>query len=631
MTDGEEKITVLGSLLSELGMMKATYTPEKNFNLHFPSLSAPSLYEQYLRMNHYVVGKPMSQREKERLLRRFNAKNSAAGKLEIADDGSFEATLKFDGEHGSKEFLYSGAKDDLSALPGWIARCIYEYCQLETTPAQDEYLNSSEFQYPSELDQLLDLETGHREGKVDTRGWKSFITRNPDSVYALYRYYLIPKSGEDDSLQHIEAAPARLRDHELLRFLEADWYDRNREYERSVPLFVELLKSDRRNYAIYSDLSKGLRKLEMGEDAISILEHYAEQSPNSYLPSLAKADFYINYAWQARGSGYANTVSREAWAKCYERLEIAEKALLSAYELNPTDPRAPSELIITTRSLSNEREEVEKWFQTAIAIDPRYYRPYTNKLNYLMPKWYGSKEEMFAFARQCSEIAPEESRVGLIVLGAHEEMYWRSGDTDKEERKKYYPQPDVWKEMEATYKNFLEKHPDSRWDRNFLAKHACNALDYEEARRQFEIIGDDFEEEVWGSKKNFKRNKTVAYSDGKEPPEEKSSNVSRDRETRQKSNENRRVSLKAPFTGWNPNKRDPKDRIAVIHAVGAICRQAGMPLDFEKSYDNIHSSCDQMISPNIVKKPWKEAMESMLDPLGLSYTSENGKVALTKM
>jgi hypothetical protein len=491
-------------------------------------------------------------------------------------------------------------------------------------------LNSISFQSSSDLDRLLDLETGYREGKVDTRGWKSFITRNPDSAYALCRYYLIPKSGEDDSLQKIEAALDWDPDHELLRFIEADWYDRAGEYERSVPRLLELLKSDRRNYAIYSRLSTGLRKLEMSENVISILDYYAEQSPNSYLPFLAQGDFYTNYAWQARGSGYANTVSKEGWEKYGERLGVAEEFLLRAYELNPTDPRAPSELMTIAKALSYEPEEMEKWFKTAIAVDPRYYRPYTNKLNYLMPKWYGSKEEMFAFARQCSETSPAASRVGLILLDAHDEMFWRSGDT-KEERKKYYQQPHVWGEIKVTYKEFLGKHPDSRWDRNFLAKSACRALDYEEARRQFEIIGDNFEEEVWGSEKNFIRNRAIAYSDGREPRKEKILNDAANRKTKQKSNENRRVSLKTPFTGWNPNKRDPEDRIAVIHAVDAICRQAGMPHDFEKSYKNIHSLCDQMISPNIEKRPWKEAMESILEPLDLTYTSENGKVALTKM
>jgi len=92
----------------------------------------------------------------------------------------------------------------------------------------------------------------------------------------------------------------------------------------------------------------------------------------------------------------------------------------------------------------------------------------------------------------------------------------------------------------------------------------------------------------------------------------------------------RQVSLKPPFTGWNPDKRDREDEIAVRAAVGAICRQAGIAFDGEGSYDNTNPMCERRISPSIDRETWEAAMEEILAPGGLDYEVENGKVVLVR-
>jgi hypothetical protein len=90
----------------------------------------------------------------------------------------------------------------------------------------------------------------------------------------------------------------------------------------------------------------------------------------------------------------------------------------------------------------------------------------------------------------------------------------------------------------------------------------------------------------------------------------------------------REVSLKPPFTGWNPDKRDPDNEISVRAAVGAICRQAGVEFDDERSYDNTSPLCERRISPFIVRETWEAAMEKILTHVGLDYVIENSQVVL---
>lgn len=92
----------------------------------------------------------------------------------------------------------------------------------------------------------------------------------------------------------------------------------------------------------------------------------------------------------------------------------------------------------------------------------------------------------------------------------------------------------------------------------------------------------------------------------------------------------KQVSLRPPFGGWNPKQHDPDNVIAAIDAIDAICSQAGISVDFEKTYENTGPLCDHKVSPIIVKLPWNEAMQAILDPIDLSYTFENERVVLIR-
>src|SRR6185437_9781417 len=65
--------------------------------------------------------------------------------------------------------------------------------------------------------------------------------------------------------------------------------------------------------------------------------------PNDPGPLYVKGEVCVQWAWQARGSGVAATVTDKGWKLMAERLTEAEATLERAYELDPKDPRAPTE------------------------------------------------------------------------------------------------------------------------------------------------------------------------------------------------------------------------------------------------------------------------------------------------
>ncbi|MBI5115544.1 DUF4034 domain-containing protein [Candidatus Poribacteria bacterium] len=510
LLDSDGKTTAVGTLLCELGMLKAAYVPDKALNLH-----VPSVVELYHDMGYDGTRESPTEHERERILRRFETKDAATGALEIAGAGTFEINLHFDGSRGKRDFSTSGQKNDLHRVPQWIAHCIHEYRGTRLSRSQEEYVGLPELHDTAGLHTLTGLERDYWNGKKDVIEWTRFIKLNPDSVFALYHYCLVSRDTERDNsfrciTEHLEGSARN----ELVEFLEADWRHNAGKFEDSAPVFFNLLKGDYRNDALYERLDEGLLALGLGENAEGLHDLWEKHCPKSSNPLRSKGSFHINYAWNARGSGWASTVTEDRWEKFNERLHLAEQYLTRAYELDPTDPRTPSALVKVTLALGYERDQMEQWFSRAVEADPKYYPAYRNKLTYLMPKWHGSRGEMFEFARECAANAPEGSRAEFMLRLAHKEMAYRWGDETGKDWTHYYEDRKVWGELKSLYEKYLSKHPDSISDRNYFAETAFYAHDYEEAARQFDLIGKYIDTECW-SEQYYYECRSEAYAKAK--------------------------------------------------------------------------------------------------------------------
>lgn len=236
------------------------------------------------------------------------------------------------------------------------------------------------------------------------------------------------------------------------------------------------------------------------------LKSWLTQNNSSHFANACLGRVYINYAWEARGTGFANTVTEEGHSLFKDRLRTAREYLEKAYSLDQSDPHVPAYLITVARGLGLERAEVEKQFKRAISADPRDKQAYSAKLQYLMPKWYGSEEEMFSFAREAAKKAPADSRIPAVLAEAHWEMYYRSDPGVS-----YFRNPKVWKEMKEVYLTLSERFPNSNEISNWFAETAYLAGDYDTAREEFKKIGDDWLEAAWGNKKSFEEAKRELF------------------------------------------------------------------------------------------------------------------------
>ena len=129
-----------------------------------------------------------------------------------------------------------------------------------------------------------------------------------------------------------------------------------------------------------------------------------------------RGGFYTDYAWEARGSGMANTVTEVGWRLFNERATEARKALEEAWNLDNTDSQSAAAMITVEMAIGEgNRDEMEKWFWRAMNADNDNLDACNKKLLWLEPKWHGSPEDMLEFARTCRDTKNWRSGIPLLV------------------------------------------------------------------------------------------------------------------------------------------------------------------------------------------------------------------------
>lgn len=260
------------------------------------------------------------------------------------------------------------------------------------------------------------------------------------------------------------------------------------------PLLAEL------NYDTGQELAKFWVK-HLGADAETAIEKIFralnQAAPRSPVAHMIKGDAYINYAWAARGDGYANTVTPEGWRLMAERLEVSAVEFEKAWSLLPTSKTA--ELMVNLELGRNTgRANMERWFKRAMELNPNNSSVCDSKMYYLEPKWHGSAEEMLEFGRECLATDNWASRIPLQLVAAHVRLMRHSRQNEN-----YYKNPGVWSDIKAVYDRCLEVDPDSTFDRSYLAYYACYCDQPKIAHQQFQLLGDKVSLEPFGNKKRM--------------------------------------------------------------------------------------------------------------------------------
>jgi hypothetical protein len=215
-----------------------------------------------------------------------------------------------------------------------------------------------------------------------------------------------------------------------------------------------------------------------------------------------KGRFYDDWAWEARGYGYVDSITETGAKQFSERLALAEQALEGALSQDPSDVHT-YETLMNIAGCQGRMDDLERWFQQGKKIDPNDIALYDIKLNYLQPKWNGTEEDMLKFGRECYKEGHWEYRIPFVLLDAH---YIVAGESP-EDKKRYFARPEVWKEIEPLFKEYLSRFPLDYGRRSSYAYYAGLAGDWDLAMRLMESTRPDLIPTAfkYGSEEYFRR------------------------------------------------------------------------------------------------------------------------------
>ncbi|MFN8076002.1 MAG: hypothetical protein U0Q15_11350 [Kineosporiaceae bacterium] len=132
-------------------------------------------------------------------------------------------------------------------------------------------------------------------------------------------------------------------------------------------------------------------------------------------------------AWQIRSGALARDVAAHRWVPFHDVVARADAQCVRALELTPGHPLAATTRL--TAALGSGDLDSAGWqarFEAATATAPTLFAAHDSMLYALTPKWYGSVEAMFGFARRVAREAPEGEPVAAMLPLAHV-YHWEAG------------------------------------------------------------------------------------------------------------------------------------------------------------------------------------------------------------
>jgi hypothetical protein len=170
-----------------------------------------------------------------------------------------------------------------------------------------------------------------------------------------------------------------------------------------------------------------------------------------------RGGFLTVAAWKARGEAPESAVSDETARAFRDRLQDARGCFERAWQLDSSDVYVPVRMIAVAKGLGAEKEEVRRWFDRAMKLDPGCFDACEAVISYLDPRWHGSKEKVLAFGRECARSKLIGSHIPLLLLQAHV----RSVELLKRDvRRECLESDPVWNEVLETCKRNVDAYPD---------------------------------------------------------------------------------------------------------------------------------------------------------------------------
>lgn len=214
--------------------------------------------------------------------------------------------------------------------------------------------------------------------------------------------------------------------------------------------------------------------------------------PRQAFVSLAEAEYWIRYAWEARGSGYASSVAQEGWNLFGERLQKAEKVLLDSKAYAADYPLWYADMTQVEFLLDRPAHDRAAIVEEGLKRYSSYYQLYFTMENFMSPKWYGNWEAVDGFVNWSVEATKKTEAQTLYAR-----LYWYAYQNLRPDEQLFRDTKASWPRMKKGFDDLMARHPGSAWNLNNFAHFACMAGDKKTFRKLRKKMGRNVIDQAW--------------------------------------------------------------------------------------------------------------------------------------
>lgn len=218
-------------------------------------------------------------------------------------------------------------------------------------------------------------------------------------------------------------------------------------------------------------------------DSAKVIAAWEKAVPDSTLLPVVKALRGQRLAWNARGGAYASRTPQEAHQLFREHLEKAAQALKDSEATGKESPLWYWTALIVAGSSGVPTEAFDALFEEAVTRFPTYQTLYYTRVNYLLPQWGGTFDQVDAFVAKSVE---------RTAAGQGASFYaWIYVDVAKKVDGDYLKETAAtWPKMKQGFDDMLSRYPDP-YNKLIFSAYACQARDREVTARLLTELGEN--------------------------------------------------------------------------------------------------------------------------------------------
>ncbi|HEY2548742.1 MAG TPA: DUF4034 domain-containing protein [Candidatus Acidoferrum sp.] len=236
------------------------------------------------------------------------------------------------------------------------------------------------------------------------------------------------------------------------------------------------------------------------------LNQWVKTKPESAAARLCLAEAYVGYAWKARGSGYADSVTDHGWELFRERVAMASATLAEAARLKEKCPFWYETMQTVALAQGWDKSQTRELMELGIAYEPDYYHFYREHANSLQTKWYGDEGEIESFTEEVSDRVSGPK--GDILYFELSSLVACQCEATKDAIRNL-----SWPRIKQGYAALGQMYGISSIKRNRFASMAVKAGDKTAARAEFVEMGATWDKDIWISADKYERAKAWAMSE----------------------------------------------------------------------------------------------------------------------